>query len=167
MYSLANIWLLMPLKCYFDALKSVLRLQSLGITRQLINNAICLLLTTGIYTRPFEEWDHLQPNRQMWVALCVLIQESFQCHLNATAPTARHHGYAPALTFQQNAFGTLAGNNNEDLITISVANQVATLTYQSQLTASTTTTTTQRNQQQFAAIEANQHATHTSLHQIS
>jgi hypothetical protein len=24
---------------------------------QLVTNAICLLLTTGLYTQPFEEWD--------------------------------------------------------------------------------------------------------------
>ncbi len=27
--------------------------------RQLLTNAICLLLTTGLYTRPFKDWDRL------------------------------------------------------------------------------------------------------------
>ncbi len=48
----------------------------------------------------------------------------------------------------------------------SMVNQVATLTYQSQSTASTTATTTQHNKQKLAAIKATQHATHASLHQI-
>jgi hypothetical protein len=83
---------------------------------QLINNEICLLLTTGLYLRPFEEWDRMIPNAQTWIALQTLIQESFQHCLNATAPTAAHQGYAPALPFQQNAFGELEefedDNNN-------------------------------------------------------
>ena len=32
--------------------------------RQLLQNAICLLLTTGLYVRAFEEWDCLQPTAQ-------------------------------------------------------------------------------------------------------
>jgi hypothetical protein len=79
-----------------------------------------------------------------------------------------HHGYAPALPFQQNAFGALAAddNDNEVLIMEVVADQVAALTYQSQLTGSTATTTNQRNEQQLTAIKANQQATHGTLHQI-
>jgi hypothetical protein len=65
----------------------------------LINNVIHLLLTTSLYGGLFKEWDHLQPDTQTWVVLCTLIQEAFQRRLNATAPTARHHGYAPALPF--------------------------------------------------------------------
>jgi hypothetical protein len=45
-------------------------------------------------------------------------------------------------------------------------NQVAALTYQSQLTASTAATTNQCNAQQLATIEANEEATHSTLHQI-
>ncbi len=36
---------------------------------QLLQNAICLLLMTGLYVRMFEEWDHLQPTAQTWIAL--------------------------------------------------------------------------------------------------
>jgi hypothetical protein len=43
-----------------------------------------------------------------------LIQEVFQCCLNATAPTAGHHGYAPALPFQQNEFGALTADDDDD-----------------------------------------------------
>jgi hypothetical protein len=44
---------------------------------QLITNAIHLLLTTGLYIRPFEEWDHLTAPNQTWIALCTMIQEAF------------------------------------------------------------------------------------------
>jgi len=120
--------------------------------------------------RAFEEWDRLQPAAQTWVALRTMIQEAFQRRLNATAPTAGHHGYAPALSYQ-NAFGALAtedddNDNGEESITESVSNHLAALTYQSQMTASTAATTTQRNSQQLANIEANQQATHSTLHQI-
>jgi hypothetical protein len=37
--------------------------------RQLLQNAIHLLLTTGLYVKAFEEWDCLQPAAQTWVAL--------------------------------------------------------------------------------------------------
>jgi hypothetical protein len=136
--------------------------------RQLINNTIRLLLNTGLYVRLFEEWDHLAPATQTWVALCTLIQEVFQRCLNATAPTAGHHGYAPTLPFQQIAFGPLAADDNDDKESIveGMADQVAALTYQSELTASTAAITNQCNMQQLAAIEANQQATHNTLHQI-
>jgi hypothetical protein len=136
--------------------------------RQLLQNAICFLLTTGLYVRTFEEWDRLQPMAQTWVALRTMIQEAFQRRLNATAPTAGHHGYAPALPYQ-NAFGALMDDdddNGKELVTELVANQVAALTYHSQLTASMAATTTQHTTQQLAAIEANQQATHGTLHQI-
>jgi hypothetical protein len=45
---------------------------------KLINNAIRLLLTAGIYVRTFKEWDRLQPIAQTWVTLCTMIQEAFQ-----------------------------------------------------------------------------------------
>ena len=99
-----------------------------------------------------------------------MIQEAFQRRLNATAPTAGHHGYAPALPYQ-NAFGALGtgdedDDDGEESIAESVSNHLAALTYQSQMTASTAATTTQRNSQQLANIEANQQATHSTLHQI-
>jgi hypothetical protein len=71
---------------------------------QLINNAIRLLLTTGIYVQTFKEWDHLQPNAQTWVVLCVMIQEVFQCRLNSTAPTVGHHEYAPAWLLEATSY---------------------------------------------------------------
>jgi hypothetical protein len=137
--------------------------------RQLLQNAICLLLTTGLYVRAFEEWDHLQPAAQTLVALRTMIQEAFQRRLNATAPTAGHHGCAPALPYQ-NAFGALAEDDDnedgEESIAESVSNHLAALTYQSQMTVLTVATTRQRNSQQLANIKANQQATHSTLHQI-
>jgi hypothetical protein len=102
--------------------------------KQLITNAICLLLTTGLYTRAFKEWDHLLATVQTWIELRHLIQEAFQRRLNATAPTAGGHGHTPA--FHQNAYGILENNDSEDneSLASAVATQVATLTYQSQLT---------------------------------
>ncbi len=114
--------------------------------RQLINNAICLLLTTSLYIRAFEEWDRLLPGAQTWIKLRHLIQEAFQRHLNATVPTAGCHGYAPA--YHQNAFGILGTNdsNNKELLANMVATQVAALTYQSQLTQTTAAMTGQRQE---------------------
>jgi hypothetical protein len=110
----------------------------------------------------------MAPAAQTWVMLCTLIQEAFQHRLNATAPTAGHHRYAPTLPFQQNVFGALAAddNNDKELILEGMADQVAALTYQSQLAASTATTTNQCNAQHLVTIEANQQATHSTLHQI-
>ncbi len=76
-----------------------------------------------------------------------MIQEAFQRRLNATAPTAGHHGYAPALPYQ-NAFGALTGDDvddtdGEELIAESITNQLAVLTYQSRMTASTAANSTQ------------------------
>jgi hypothetical protein len=121
--------------------------------RQLMNNAIRLLLTTGLYLRPFEEWDRMLPQAQTWIALCALIQDSFQRQLNATAPTAGHHGYAPALPHQQNAFRALANDaNTEDDSIKTVATQVAALTYQSQLMASTAANNSQCQELQLAHL---------------
>jgi hypothetical protein len=40
---------------------------------QLVTNAICLLLTTGLYTQPFEDWDRLVLGGQTWIALQTMI----------------------------------------------------------------------------------------------
>jgi hypothetical protein len=102
----------MLLKPFFVALRSMQKNALLGRNlykdRQLINYAICLLLTTGLYLWPFEEWDRLLPISQPWIPLPTMIQEAFQCCLNLMAFTAGHHGYAPAMLFQQKAFGALA-----------------------------------------------------------
>jgi hypothetical protein len=88
--------------------------------------------------------------------------------LNATAPTAGAHGYAPAQLFGQNAFGTLATTNDSDteFVDGSVATQMAALTYQSQLTANMAANTTIRQEQQLAHLVAQQEMMHQNMHQL-
>jgi hypothetical protein len=134
--------------------------------RQLINNAIRLLLTTGLYIRAFEKWDRLFPGAQTWIEFCCLIQEAFQRCLNATAPMAGGQGYAPA--YHQNAFGILGTNNSDDKESLAntVATQVAALTYQSQLIQTTAATTGQRQEMQLAQLAAAQEAQYATMHQL-
>jgi hypothetical protein len=78
--------------------------------QQLMTNTIHLLLTTGLYTQPFEDWDCLMLGAQTWIALQTMIQEAFQQTLNAIAPAAGHQGYAPTMPHQQNTYGILGQN---------------------------------------------------------
>jgi hypothetical protein len=136
--------------------------------RQLVTNAIRLLLTTGMYIRPFKEWDRLTPVGQTWMALCTMIQEAFQHRLNTTAPTAGHHRYAPALPHQQNAFcmlGPTCVNSDKESVD-TVATQVVALMYQSHLTASTAANSSQHAEQQFAHLSSRQNLMHKNMHQI-
>ncbi len=135
---------------------------------QLINNAIRLLLMMGLHTRPFEEWDRLQPAAQTWIELRHLIQEAFQHHLNVTAPTAGGNHYAPTQPYNQNAFDILGEteSNDKESIANMVASQVAALTYQSQLTQSTATNTSQYHDMQLAQLAANQEAHHATMRQL-
>ncbi len=164
-YSVANA----P-KVLFRRIKSCAEKMIMGTNPytdcQLITNAVPLLLTTGLYQWAFKEWNRLTAAQQTWIALRMLIQEAFQHRLNATAFTAGHHGYAPARPFQQNAFGVLAEDNNDNnkSITATVATQVAALTFQSQLVQSTAANTSQCQDQQMAQIVAVQDATHKTLH---
>jgi hypothetical protein len=109
----------------------------------------------------------MQPQAQTWIALCALFQESFQCQLNAVAPTAGHHGYAPALPHQQKAFGALASdaNTNDDSVE-TVATQVVALTYQSQLTALMAAINSQCQEQQLAHLASQQNMMHENMHQL-
>ncbi len=63
--------------------------------KQLVHNKICLLLSTGLYIRAFEDSDLLAKVNQTWVELQCIINEAFQRRLNAMAPTTRHQGYNP------------------------------------------------------------------------
>jgi hypothetical protein len=60
-----------------------------------------------------------------------MIQEAFQRRLNAMAPTAGYQGYAPAMLYQQNAFGILGQTESDDDSDDTVTTQVAETTYQS------------------------------------
>ena len=124
--------------------------------KQLITNTIRLLLTTGLYIRAFEDWDQLAE----------MIQEAFQRRLNATAPTAGHQGYAPALPFQQNAFGALSANDSDDDSTETVATQMAALTYQSQFTATTAANSSQQMGQYLQTLAHQQDQLHQTHHQM-
>jgi hypothetical protein len=98
---------------------------------QLVTNTIHLLLTTGLYTRPFEDWDCLTLKAQTWIALKNMIQGAFHCRLNTLAPTTDHQGYAPAMPHQQNTF-RISGQKKLDKDSVeTVATQVAAMTYQS------------------------------------
>jgi CII-binding regulator of phage lambda lysogenization HflD len=84
-----------------------------------------------------------------------------------TAPTAGHQGYAPALPFQHNAFGALAGNDSdEDDSAETVTTQMAALTYQSQLTASTAANLSQQMGQYIQTLAHQQDLLHQNQHQI-
>jgi len=134
--------------------------------KQLIANTIRLFLTTGLYIHAFEDWDQLAEPAKMWIELRRMIQEAFQRRLNATAPTAGHQGYAPALPFQQNAFGALAANDLDDDSAETVATQMAALTYQSQLTATMATNLSQQMGQYLQTLAHQQDQLHQNQHQM-
>jgi hypothetical protein len=108
---------------------------------------IRLLLTTGLYVRAFKDWDQLLEAHKIWIELRRMIQDAFQHQLNPTAPTVGHQGYAPALPFQQNAFGTLANDDSDDDSAATVTTQMAALTYQSQIMANTAANLSQQMDQ--------------------
>ena len=128
--------------------------------KHLLTNTIRLLLTMGLYIRVFEDWDQLAKPAKMWIELRRMIQEAFQRRLNATAPTAGHQGYAPALPFQQNAFGALAANDLDDDSAETVATQMAALIYQSQLTATTAANLSQQIGQYLQTLAHQQNQLH-------
>jgi hypothetical protein len=115
--------------------------------KQLIMNVICLLLSTGLYTHAFKDWDQLGEASKTWIELRRIIQVAFQRRLNASAPTSSHQGYAPALPFQQNAFNALATDDSDEDTADTVPTQMAALTYQSQLTAATAANASQQMDQ--------------------
>jgi hypothetical protein len=120
----------------------------------------------GLYIRTYEDWDQLAEAAKTWIELCRSIQEAFQHQLNVTAPTAGHQGYAPALPFQHNAFGALAGNKSDDDSTKAVVTQMAALTYQSQLTATTTANLSQQMGQYMQTLAHQQDLLHQNQHQM-
>jgi hypothetical protein len=61
------------LQCTKECAETALLGNNPYMNRQLITNAICLLLTTGLYTRPFEEWDCLAMPAQTWITLRTMI----------------------------------------------------------------------------------------------
>jgi hypothetical protein len=114
-----------------DCTKRALLSKNPYTNKQLITNTIRLLLTMGLYVCVFEDWDQLLESHKTWIELCRMIQDALQRRLNATAPTTGHQGYAPTLPFQQNMFSALANNDSADKSAITIATQMAALTYQS------------------------------------
>jgi hypothetical protein len=90
----------------------------------------------------------------------------FQQRLNVTASTAGHQGYAPTMPHQQNTFGILGQNESDNNSAETVATQVAALTYQSQMTASSMANASQCAEQQFAHLASQQNMMHKNMHQI-
>ncbi len=135
--------------------------------KQLITITIRLLLTTGVYLCAFEDWDQLPKLAKTWIELRQLIQDAFQRRLNVTAPTVGDQGYAPALPYQQNAFGALTSNNSdEEDSTETVATQMAALTYQSQLTATTAANSSQQMGQYIQTLTHQVELLHQNQHQM-
>jgi hypothetical protein len=137
--------------------------------KQLILTAVHHLLTTGLYIRAFEDWDQLDAADQSWINLRRIIQDVFERRLNATAPTAGHQGYAPALPYMLNnafgAFGPTADTNDDDSVD-TIATQIAAVTMQSQLTATTAANSSQRQEQAVQALARQQDLLHAQQHQI-
>jgi hypothetical protein len=137
--------------------------------KQLIFTAVRHLLTTGLYIRAFEDWDQLSAVDQTWVELRKIIQDAFERRLNATAPTAGHQGYVPALPYMLNntfgAFGPTADTDDEDSVD-TIATQIAAVTMQSQLTATTAANSSQRHEQGMQALAQQQQLLNANQHQI-
>jgi rubrerythrin len=126
--------------------------------QQLLNNAVCLLLQTGLCIRDFEDWDRKIAADKIWTNLKTFIQEAYTHCLNATSITTGAQGYV------QNAYTALAEESEEDKDDVhTVITQMAALTTQSQLSASMAAETAnqQAMQQQFAAFTA----THNTMYQ--
>ena len=135
--------------------------------KQLITNTIRLLLATGLYIRAFKDWDQLPESAKTWIELRRLLQDAFQRQLNRIAPTTGNQGYAPALPYQQNAFGALASNNSDEEDSAeTVATQMAALTYQSQLTATTATNSSQQMGQYIQTLAHQQELLYQNQHQM-
>ncbi len=116
-------------RCIEECTETALLGKNPYTNKQLIMNAIRLLLSTGLYTRAFEDWDQLTDASKTWIELCRIIQDAFQRRLNASTPTSGHQGYAPALPFQQNEFNTLAADDSDKDTADTVPTQMAAMTY--------------------------------------
>jgi hypothetical protein len=95
-----------------------------------------------------------------------MIQDAFQRRLNATTPTTGHQGYAPALPFQQNAFGALANDNSDNNSAATIATQMAALTYKSQIMANMAANLSQQMDQYIQTLAHQQEQLHQNQHQI-
>ena len=120
----------------FRCIKDCQEVQIIGedpyMAQQLLNNAVRLLLQTDLYTHDFEDWDRKIAANKIWTNLKTFIQEAYTHCLNATSITTGAQGYV------QNAYAALAEESEDkDDDVHMVITQMAALTTQSQLTAST------------------------------
>jgi hypothetical protein len=91
-----------------------------------------LLLQCGLYSRDFEDWDRKIASNKIWTNLKTFVQECYTRRLNATNITEGLQGCV------QNAFAALGeGSDKDDNDVQTVITQMAALTTQSQLTATT------------------------------
>jgi hypothetical protein len=119
----------------------------------LLNNAVRLLLQTGLYTRNFKDWDCTIATDKIWTNLKIFLQECNTCCLNKTSITTGVQGYV------QNTFAALAEElEDEDSDVQTVIPQMATLTTQSQLMASTAAETNASVTAAINQLAANQQA---------
>jgi hypothetical protein len=141
----------------FRRIKDCQEIMTLGddpyTLKQLLNNAIRLLLGCGLYQRDFDEWDRKPAADKVWINLKPFIQDAYQRRLNATGNTSGQHGYV------QNAFAVLEeSDDNEDADVAMVMTQMAALTTQSQLTAATTAATSSSVAAAIQQLNTNQQA---------
>jgi hypothetical protein len=127
-------------KVLFHHIKDCQEVQILGkdpnTAQQLLNNAVQLFLQLGLYTRNFDDWDSKLAPEKNWTNLKTFVQECYTRRLNATSITAGLQGYI------QNAFAALQDDSDKDNNKVqTVITQMAVLTPQSQLTATTTAKT--------------------------
>ncbi len=121
--------------------------------QQLLNNAVRLLLQCGLYTRDFEDWDRKTASDEIWTNLKTFVQECYTRRLNATNISAGLQGYV------QNAFAALGKESDDDDNDLqTVITQMAALTTQSQLTATTTAETQASVAAAINQLAANQQA---------
>ena len=115
----------------FRGIENCQEVQHLGkdkyTPKQLLNNAIQLLLQCRLYTHDFKDWDRKPKADQVWTELKTFIKEAYTGRLNVTNITARQQGYV------QNAYTVLAkeSTEDEDDDVQTVITQMAALTTQS------------------------------------
>jgi hypothetical protein len=120
----------------------------------LLNDAVHLLLQTGLYFHDVEDWGDCKiAADKIWTNLKTFVQESYTRCLNATSITTSAQGYV------QNAFTALAEESkDEDDDVQTVITQMAALTTQSQLMANTAAETNASVTTAINQLAANQQA---------
>jgi hypothetical protein len=144
-------------KVLFRRIKDCQEVQILGedpyTAQQLLNNAVRLLLQTGLYIHNFEDWDRKIAADKIWTNLKTFIQEAYTRRLNATSITTGTQGYV------QNAHAALAEESEEEEDNVhTVITLMAALTTQSQLSASTAAETNASVTAAINQLAANQQA---------